>query len=83
MEPDFLGSPPTFDRCNMYDIDYHNINQLLIKSSSNNLFNNSTLTTNQWKRIKCQNGWEYDLNQTRYSTIVSEVQATSFIIITY
>jgi len=59
----FIGSPsiPTFDQCNMYDIDYNNISQLIKNSSQ------------EWQIVKCQNGWEFDLNQTRYSTIVSEV----------
>jgi len=64
MKPDFLGGPPAFDPCNMYDIDYESVRAHsgeLIKPNSS------------WKTTKCRHGWDYDLQQTRYSTIVSEV----------
>ena len=70
MEPDFLGGPATFDRCQMYDIDY---DRFVDSAESEELRPNSS----SWRTVKCQNGWDYDLKQTRYSTIVSEVYKIS------
>jgi hypothetical protein len=56
-----IGAKPSFDKCNMYDVDYDDV--LL-----NNLRPNSS-----WKTKACSNGWDYDFERTKYPTIVSEV----------
>ena len=66
IESEFIDAAvtPTFDRCLMYDIDYNDIQQLMLMKPN----------SSSWKTVKCQNGWDYDLKSTRYSTIVSEVK---------
>ena len=61
VESAFLGGPATFDTCSMYDVDYSDVIR-------NNLRPDAT-----WKTKSCTDGWDYDLEQTKYSTIVSEV----------
>lgn len=56
-----LGGPPTFDSCTMYDVDY----ELVLREG---LQPNAT-----WSTIPCQNGWDYDLEQIRYHSAVTEV----------
>ncbi len=51
----------TFDSCRMYDVDYEFV--LL-----NGLRPNAT-----WPTKLCQDGWDYDLEQIRYHSIVTEV----------
>ncbi|KAK4014106.1 hypothetical protein OUZ56_026651 [Daphnia magna] len=55
-----LGGPPTFDSCMMYDVDYE-------------LVLNEGLQPNEtWPTIPCQNGWDYDLEQIRYHSAITE-----------
>jgi len=45
----------------MYDVDYDDV------------MRNNRHPDASWNKTKCTDGWEYDYEQTRYSTIVSEV----------
>lgn len=56
-----LGGPPTFDTCNYYDVDYDQVLRDKLRPNST------------WRTAPCRHGWNYDLEQTRYPTIVSEV----------
>jgi hypothetical protein len=62
VEPAFLGGPPMFDTCSMYDVDYDDV------------IRNNLRPDASWKTKSCTDGWDYDYEQTRYSTIVSEVR---------
>lgn len=61
VEPLVLGGPPVFDTCSFYDVDYDQVLREKLRPNSS------------WKTAPCRNGWNYDLEQTRYNTIVSEV----------
>lgn len=61
MEQTVLGGRTTFDSCSMYDIDYEYVLR-------NGLRPNST-----WKTKPCSSGWDYDLEQIRYHSAVTEV----------
>ena len=61
MEPDFLGGPLTFSTCSMYDVNYEDV------------LRNNLQPDSSWQTIACTHGWDYDLEQTTYSTVVSEV----------
>lgn len=61
MPPLALGGPPTFDTCSYYDVDYEEVLRDKLRPNAS------------WKTAPCRHGWHYDLEQTRYPTIVSEV----------
>ena len=66
VEPAFLGGPTMFDTCSMYDVDYEDV------------IRNNLRPDASWKTKSCTDGWEYDYEQTRYSTIVSEVRLINY-----
>ncbi|XP_057381734.1 organic cation transporter protein-like [Daphnia carinata] len=55
-----LGGPPAFDSCTMYDVDY----DLVLREG---LVPNGT-----WPTTPCRYGWDYDLEQIRYHSAVTE-----------
>ncbi|XP_032796189.2 organic cation transporter protein [Daphnia magna] len=55
-----LGGPPAFDSCTMYDVDY----ELVLREG---LVPNET-----WPTTPCRNGWDYDLEQIRYHSAITE-----------
>lgn len=61
LEQTVLGGPATFDSCSMYDVDYESVLR-------HGLRPNST-----WKTKPCVDGWDYDLEQIRYHSAVTEV----------
>ena len=56
-----LGTSTSYDSCRMYDVDYAQVIEQGLKPESS------------WTTVPCRNGWDYDYEQTRYPTIVSEV----------
>jgi len=45
----------------MYNVDYDNV------------LRNNLQPDSSWPIVDCSQGWDYDLEQTTYSTIVSDV----------
>ena len=61
VESDFLGGESKFSSCSMYNVDYDNV------------LRNNLQPDGSWPIVDCSQGWDYDLEQTTYSTIVSDV----------
>lgn len=63
-----LGGPATYDSCTAYDVDYESVLR-------DGLRPNAT-----WPTRPCTDGWDYDLEQIRYHSAVTEVSQTFLII---
>jgi hypothetical protein len=66
-----LGGPATYDSCTAYDVDYESVLR-------DGLRPNAT-----WPTRPCRDGWDYDLEQIRYHSAVTEVSQTFLIISNY
>lgn len=49
-------------KCSMYAVNFTNVMERGIETADPN-----------WPRAPCKHGWEFDLNEIRYSTISTEV----------